>query len=152
MRLRCRPQSPKRHRYYGRGIRVCPEWNDWDTFADFALANGWREGLTIDRIDNDKGYFPGNVRFVTRLVNTRNRDHARLQSIMKVVGRKNSLRSPKCRPVVAVSPGGATRKFLVAADAARFFKIPNDSTIYAVLSGQTHGNKYLRGWTVRYAT
>src|SRR3990167_6696774 len=43
-------------RYYGdRGITVCPEWQRYETFREWAIDNGAREHLTIDRVDCDKG-------------------------------------------------------------------------------------------------
>lgn len=53
--------------YHDKGIDVCDEWkNDYTVFRDWALAHGYREDLTLDRIDNDKGYSPDNCRWVTR--------------------------------------------------------------------------------------
>jgi len=58
--------------YGGKGITGLPEWRyDFDAYADWALANGYREGLTIDRIDPKKGYFPGNIQYVTNSENSR---------------------------------------------------------------------------------
>ena len=58
-------------RYGGRGISVCPEWrNDPAAFINWALANGYKEGLTIDRVDNNGGYGPDNCQFITRSENT----------------------------------------------------------------------------------
>lgn len=54
-------------------LTVAPEWNDWLVFYDWAKNNGWQPGLTIDRIDNDKGYSPNNCRWVTKKENNRNR-------------------------------------------------------------------------------
>ena len=60
--------------YGGRGITICDEWaNDPAAFIAWALANGWAPGLEIDREDNDGNYTPGNCRFVTRLINQRNK-------------------------------------------------------------------------------
>ncbi len=47
--------------------------NDFSKFEQYCLSNGWEHGLQIDRIDNDKGYFPNNVQFVTRAQNLRNK-------------------------------------------------------------------------------
>lgn len=45
--------------YGGRGIKVCAEWNkDFVAFKDWALENGYKDDLTIDRIDNDGNYSP----------------------------------------------------------------------------------------------
>jgi len=64
MNNRCRDSS---RRYYGAvGVAVCEEWQVLDVFARWASANGYREGLTIDRIRSSEGYTPDNCRFVGR--------------------------------------------------------------------------------------
>lgn len=62
------------HRYGGRGISICEEWMlDRTVFVAWAIENGYREGLEIDRIDNDGNYCPENCRWVTHRVNCQNR-------------------------------------------------------------------------------
>ena len=74
MRERCKNPHNKRYdRYGGRGIKVCSEWDhDFAAFRDWSNANGYQEGLTIDRIDCDGNYEPGNCRWVTHKVQNRN--------------------------------------------------------------------------------
>lgn len=75
MNLRCSTKCDKGHRprYYGRGIRVCTEWQDDPTmFITWAENNGWLPGLELDRRDNDLGYSPENCRWVTQQVNSCN--------------------------------------------------------------------------------
>ena len=59
--------------YAERGITLCKEWAEsYLSFKEWALANGYKRDLTIDRIDNDKGYSPDNCRWVTQKENCRN--------------------------------------------------------------------------------
>lgn len=72
MRHRCRAISDPRYRYHaGKGIRVCDDWHDFNKFREWALANGYRPGLTIDRLDSDGNYEPSNCEWVTRAENSR---------------------------------------------------------------------------------
>lgn len=64
--------------YGGRGITVCKEWlADFSAFQKWAFANGYKEGLTIDRKDNDKGYYPDNCRWTDRKVQGNNKRNCR---------------------------------------------------------------------------
>jgi hypothetical protein len=59
--------------YGGRGISVCDEWkNDFMTFYNWAMVNGYSDNLEIDRIDNEGNYCPENCRWVTRSENMQN--------------------------------------------------------------------------------
>lgn len=66
MRQRCNNPKVKSYKYYGdRGIAVCEEWDkSFSVFADWALANGYANDLTLDRIDARNGYFPDNCRWI----------------------------------------------------------------------------------------
>lgn len=77
MKERCGNPSCRGYRYWGgRGIAVCDEWkNDFLAFKEWALANGYKEGLTIDRIDNDGNYEPSNCRWTTMAEQSRNRNY-----------------------------------------------------------------------------
>lgn len=61
--------------YLKKGITVCDLWRtDFMAFINWAEANGYKEGLQIDRVDNSKGYSHENCRWVTPKVNCNNRD------------------------------------------------------------------------------
>ena len=67
MKQRCfNSNATKYADYGGRGITVCPEWkNNFKVFYDWAMSNGYRDNLTIDRIDSDKNYEPSNCQWIT---------------------------------------------------------------------------------------
>lgn len=73
--------------YRGRGIYICEEWDkSFEEFYKWAIKSGYKEGLQIDRIDNDDGYHPNNCRFVTVFTNSMNRrtniDESKLREAM----------------------------------------------------------------------
>jgi hypothetical protein len=87
----CNPNCKNYKNYGGKGITVCEEWlnkeivskghkmtKGWIAFRDWALSNGYRDDLTIDRIDATKGYSPDNCRWVSQKVQQNNRSNNRL--------------------------------------------------------------------------
>ena len=75
MKARCLNPEIKQYKDYGgRDITVCTEWlHDFAAFRDWAMSHGYRDDLSIDRIDNDKGYSPDNCRWATRKTQNQNR-------------------------------------------------------------------------------
>lgn len=75
MKDRCYSQTHKYYKHYGgRGITVCTEWlHDFAAFQRWALSHGYQDDLSIDRIDNDKGYSPDNCRWATATEQRHNR-------------------------------------------------------------------------------
>ena len=75
MKRRCNNPNSDCYVWYGaRGISVCPEWNDdFLSFYKWAMANGYRDDLSIDRIDVNGNYEPSNCRWATPMEQTHNR-------------------------------------------------------------------------------
>ena len=77
MKKRCYDPKSDHYKWYGNENKhICDEWMGKDGFQEFskwAMANGYSEDLTIDRIDNNKGYSPENCRWVTAKQNSRNK-------------------------------------------------------------------------------
>ena len=74
MKRRCNNTKCRSYTDYGaRGITVCKEWQeDLVAFHDWAVTNGWRRGLRIDRRNNDGNYEPNNCRFISHQENCQN--------------------------------------------------------------------------------
>lgn len=108
MMMRC--HNPKNHRYAdygGRGIFVCPPWQQSDAFLSWALDNDYSDELQLDRIDNDLGYGPENCRFVTP---KENMSHMRTSRSFVFSGERLTVREAEAR--YGVAAGTITRRIL----------------------------------------
>lgn len=83
MKARCHNKNNEAYdRYGGRGIIVCAEWREsFESFQEWAIHNGYADDLSIDRIDNDGNYEPGNCRWVTGVAQANNRRSNRIYEI-----------------------------------------------------------------------
>ena len=74
MRRRCEDKNNNRYSLYGgRGVTICNEWRTFEGFSRWAQSSGYKENLSIDRIDNDGNCCPENCRWSTPKIQARNR-------------------------------------------------------------------------------
>ena len=80
MKQRCLDKNHKNYKDYGgRGIKICDEWlNDFKTFYEWAMSNGYKEELSIDRIDNNGNYEPSNCRWADLITQANNKRNSRI--------------------------------------------------------------------------
>lgn len=72
------PKNEAYENYGGRGIKIFHDWEiDFQSFYDWAIKNGYQDNLSIDRIDNNKGYSPDNCRWATAKIQSRNKRNNR---------------------------------------------------------------------------
>jgi hypothetical protein len=98
MHRRCsNPKDGKYPRYGGRGIKVCPEWGDYSVFRSWALAAGYAQGLSINRIDNDGGYNPRNCEWADQITQANNKSNSRwLTAFGETMTVTQWSRDPRC--------------------------------------------------------
>jgi len=82
MLTRCEYTRCKSYKDYGaRGIKVCDEWHNPEGFFQWAIGNGYREGLELDRINTNGGYCAENCRFIPRIDNAHNKRNNRFLTV-----------------------------------------------------------------------
>lgn len=136
MRARCRmkPTNPRYESY--KHVRCCPEWEDYVTFKNWALAHGYAKGLILDRKDNALGYNRENCRFVTMSVSNKNkRWTAACQRHI------HELRKAKWRPIFCVE---ARRQFLNLKEAAAWCNGDSSLIHRAARTGFAHRQMHWR--------
>src|SRR4030067_820993 len=71
MKQRCLNPNNKNFMQYGkRGITICSEWLDFNAFELWGINSGYYSGLTIDRVNNNKGYTPSNCQLIPQSDNS----------------------------------------------------------------------------------
>ena len=66
MKARCGRKTATNYKWYGaKGISYCEEWEQFQPFKDWALANGYADNLTLDRVNTNGNYAPNNCRWVS---------------------------------------------------------------------------------------
>lgn len=94
--------------YHDRGITICDEWlNDNTTFFKWALSNGYEKGLSIDRIDNNKGYSPDNCRWATATEHANN-----MQNSIRLLYHNNWLSIREIADIEGISYKTAYKRYV----------------------------------------
>lgn len=149
MKRRCEdPNCDRYPRWGGRGIKVCPAWHDFSVFFGWAIEAGYAPGLSIDRIDNDGDYRPGNCRWATRSEQSANRRNRRE---ITAFGETKSVtewsRDPRCKVTHAALYLRVSRRGWDAERALTVPEIKNNGDAEMCPSGHAYseGNIYWTG-------
>jgi len=120
--------------YGGKGIRVCDEWvNNPEIFIRWALKNGYKKGLLIDRKDNDGNYEPNNCRFVTPLKSILNRRLLRKNNTSGYCGVSYNGEIKKWSSYITTN---RTKKHLGSFNSARMAALRYDAEVFLLNDGR----------------
>ncbi|MDA8228733.1 MAG: hypothetical protein M0T74_13750 [Desulfitobacterium hafniense] len=76
MKKRCEsPYDSSYESYGGRGIKVCEEWHEFESFHRWAITNGYADNLSIDRKNTNGNYEPSNCRWVNNKIQANNKSN-----------------------------------------------------------------------------
>jgi hypothetical protein len=118
MRQRCSNSNCIRYsRYGGRGITVCDEWNDFNCFYKWAIATGYKDDLTIDRINTDGNYEPSNCRWVTQKVQQNNRSnnrHITINGVTRTVAEWAGFLNVNAKNIYAHLEKGSAERYILS--------------------------------------
>lgn len=146
MLMRCNNPKDSHYINYGaRGISVCDEWTNVVEFYNWAMANGYKDDLTIDRINNDGNYEPSNCRWTTRDIQQQNK---RKLSSNNTTGYKNvAKKKNRYASYIRVSNKriyiGSYMTAIEAASAYDFYVIKNNLEHTRNFEPMDYINKYL---------
>lgn len=86
MKSRCNNRNNPSYKDYGeRGIKICDEWQEFENFYHWSIANGYEKGLSLDRVNVNGNYDPSNVRFANDDIQANNKRNTRYITINGVV-------------------------------------------------------------------
>ena len=118
-------KNPNYYKYGGKGIIMCDEWlfGGYQQFKDWAIQNGYKDGLTIDRIDSDGNYDPKNCRWITLSEN----------SARANIGRAKN--KTKLSYIYAITPNGDRVDIDNISEFTRLYSL-NYSSVSAAIRGR----------------
>lgn len=140
MKQRCyNPKNASYDRYGARGIKVCEEWQNFISFCEWAMSNGYNDKLTLDRINSDKDYCPENCRWADIEMQNNNKSDTNL---ITYNGKTQSI--AKWAKELGIKYSTLNRRILtLKMPIEKAFTNTNHSLRYITYKGETH---YVTEW------